>query len=98
MLPEGSRERFTAQASRYLDKMAERIDQQRVQETKDPTRVKTLAGVRSPVSEQAQPAAGPAIPIDQMAELRRQQTEMLERLAQERGQSRDRERGHEAGD
>ncbi|MCA0405238.1 MAG: hypothetical protein LCH39_03700 [Proteobacteria bacterium] len=98
MLPEGSRERFTAQASRYLDKMAERIDQQRVQETKDPTRVETPVAARSLVSEQAQPAAGPAIPIDPMAELRRQQTEMLERLAQERVQSRDRERGHEAGD
>ena len=98
MLPEGSRERFTAQASRYLDKIAERIDQQRVQETNDPTRVETQAAVRSPVSEQAQPAAGLAIPIDPMAELRRQQSEMLERLAEDRGQSRDRQRGHEAGD
>ncbi len=34
MLPEGAREQFTAQASRYLDKIAERIDQQRVLETK----------------------------------------------------------------
>jgi type IV secretion system T-DNA border endonuclease VirD2 len=98
VLPEGSRQRFTQQATGYLEQIAERIDQQRMQETKDSTRVETPAAARLPLSEQAQPAAGPAIPIDPMAELRRQQIEMLERLAQERGQSKDHQRGHEAGD
>ncbi len=98
LLPEGSRQRFTQQATGYLEKIAERIDQQRMQETKDSTRVETPAAARLPESEQAQPAAGPAIPIDPMAELRRQQIEMLERLAQERGQSKGNQRGHEAGD
>jgi type IV secretory pathway VirD2 relaxase len=50
MLPEGAGERFTQQATGYLEKIAERIDQQRVQETKDFTRVETPAAARSPVS------------------------------------------------
>lgn len=98
MLPEGSRERFTAQASRYLDKIAERIDQQRALETKVNLPDGAQVSARTPQSQQIQPASKPGVAIDPLAELRRQQTEMLERLAQERGQSRDRERGYEVGD
>jgi hypothetical protein len=98
LLPEGSRQRFTQQATGYLDRIAERIDQQRVLEAKSPAPAGVQAAVRSPVSDQAQHIPDPKIPIDPLAELRRQQTEMLDRLAQERGRSRDREQGHEAGD
>ncbi|MCA3633147.1 MAG: hypothetical protein INF16_10195 [Methylobacterium sp.] len=98
MLPEGARERFTAQASRYLDKIAERIDQQRVLETKVNVPDGAQVSARTPASQQTQPAFEPGVTIDPLAELRRQQTEMLERLAEERSKSKDRERGHEAGD
>lgn len=98
LLPEGARQRFTQQATGYLEKIAERIDQQRAQEAKANVPAGVQAAVRSPVSDQAQPAPEHGVPIDPLAELRRQQTEMLERLAQARGQSRDHERGHEAGD
>ncbi|MCE2933555.1 MAG: hypothetical protein LW833_11480 [Hyphomicrobiales bacterium] len=98
MLPEGARERFTAQASRYLDKIAERIDQQRVLETKVNVPDGAQVSARTPASQQTQPASEPGVTIDPLAELRRQQTEMLERLAEERSKSKDRERGHEAGD
>jgi type IV secretion system T-DNA border endonuclease VirD2 len=98
VLPEGSRQRFTQQATGYIEKIAERIDQQRVLEAKSPAPVGVQAVVRSPVSDQVQPTPNTKAPIDPLAELRRQQTEMLDRLAQERGRSRDREQGHEAGD
>ncbi|WP_284180154.1 relaxase/mobilization nuclease domain-containing protein [Rhabdaerophilum sp. SD176] len=98
LLPEGSRQRFTQQATGYLEKIAERIDQQQAQEAKANVPAGVQAAARSPVSDQAQPAPEHGVPIDPLAELRRQQTEMLERLAQARGQSRDHERGHEAGD
>ncbi len=98
VLPEGSRQRFTQQATGYLEKIAERIDQQRSLEAKANVPDGAQAAARSPASNQTQRIPDPKIPIDTLAELRRQQTEMLERLAQERGQSRDRERGHEAGD
>ncbi|MCA3639547.1 MAG: hypothetical protein INF13_12080 [Methylobacterium sp.] len=98
LLPEGSRQRFTQQATGYLDRIAERIDQQRALEAKSPAPVGVQAVVRSPVSDQVQPTPNTKAPIDPLAELRRQQTEMLDRLAQERGRSRDREQGHEAGD
>lgn len=98
VLPEGSRQRFTQQATGYLEKIAERIDQQRALEAKSPVPAGVQATFRSPLSDQAQATPDQQVPIDPMAELRRQQTEMLERLAQARVQSRDRERGHEAGD
>ena len=74
VLPEGSRQRFTQQATGYLERIAERIDQQRAQEAKSPAPVGVQAATRSPVSDQAQPTPGPQVPIDPMAELRRQQT------------------------
>ena len=98
VLPEGSRQRFTQQATGYLEKIAERIDQQRAQEAKANVPDGAQAAARSPASNQTQRIPDPKIPIDPLAELRRQQTEMLDRLAQERGRSRDREQGHEAGD
>jgi type IV secretory pathway VirD2 relaxase len=98
LLPEGSRQRFTQQATGYLEKIAERIDQQRMQEAKANVPDGAQAAARSPVSDQAQAIPDQQVPIDPMAELRRQQTEMLERLAEKRGRSKDRERGHEAGD
>ena len=98
VLPEGSRQRFTQQATGYLEKIAERIDQQRALEAKANVPDGAQAAARSPASNQTQRIPDPKIPIDPLAELRRQQTEMLERLAQQRGESRDRERGHEAGD
>lgn len=98
MLPEGARDRFTAQASRYLDKIAERIDQQRIQETKGSVRDGVQGTAMLAAGQQAQRVSEAKISIDPLTELRRQQTEILERLAQERGQSRDRERGYEAGD
>jgi type IV secretion system T-DNA border endonuclease VirD2 len=98
VLPEGSRQRFTQQATSYLEKIAERIDQQRAQEAKANVPDGAQAAARSPVSDQAQSTPDQQVPIDPLAELRRQQTEMLDRLAQERGRSKDHERGHEAGD
>jgi hypothetical protein len=98
VLPEGSRQRFTQQATGYLEKIVERIDQQRAQEAKANVPDGAQAAARSPASNQTQRIPDPKIPIDPLAELRRQQTEMLDRLAQERGRSRDREQGHEAGD
>lgn len=98
LLPEGTRQRFTQQATGYLEKIAERIDQQRALEAKSPVPAGVQATFRSPVSDQAQATPDQQVPIDPMAELRRQQTEMLERLAQERQESRDRERGHESRD
>jgi len=98
VLPEGSRQRFTQQATGYLEKIAERIDQQRAQEAKANVPDGAQAAARSPASNQTQRIPDPKIPIDPLAELRRQQTEMLDRLAQERGRSRDRKQGHEAGD
>lgn len=98
LLPEGARQRFTQQATGYLAKIAERIDQQRTQETKASGPDVAQAAARSHASDQVQPPPNPQVPIDPLAELRRQQTDMLERLAKERGKSKGRERGHEAGD
>lgn len=97
-LPEGSRASFTRQATNYLEKIAERIDQKRAQEAKAvvPDAAQGTVGTRA--SDQFQRETEPQAPIDPIAELKRQQTEMLERLAQERAQSKNRERGHEAGD
>ncbi|MCA3704386.1 MAG: hypothetical protein INF12_15300 [Methylobacterium sp.] len=97
-LPEGSRANFTRQATTYLEKIAERIDQQRAQEVKAP-----VPNARQGVAEAfstGQNHRPPELqaPIDPLAELRRQQTEMLEQLAQERSRSASRDRGHEAGD
>lgn len=96
LLPEGVRQQFTQQATGYLDKIAERIDQQRAPETKAnlPYGGQTVA--RSPVSDQVQPAFDPKAPIDSLAELKRRQTEMLERLAKERQQAKDHGKAHEA--
>ncbi|MCZ8276290.1 MAG: hypothetical protein O9314_21820, partial [Microcystis sp. LE19-4.1E] len=98
LLPEESRQRFTQQATSYLGRIAERIDQQRALEAKAPAPPGVQAAARTLASEQVQPLPDTKTLINPLADLRRQQTEMLERLAQERGQSRDRERGHEAGD
>jgi type IV secretion system T-DNA border endonuclease VirD2 len=98
LLPEGARQRFTQQATGYLAKIAERIDQQRTQETKASGPYVAQAAARSHASDQVQPPPNPQVPIGPLAELRRQQTDMLERLAEERGKSKGRERGREAGD
>lgn len=97
-LPEGSRANFTRQAAVYLEKIAERIDQQRVQEAKAPVPDATQGTAQAFSSDQAQRGPEAQAPIDPLVELRRQQTEMLDRLAHERGRSMNRERGHEAGD
>lgn len=56
------------------------------------------AAARSLARDPTQPIPASQVQCDPLAELRRQQAEMLERVAQERGRSKDRERGHEAGD
>lgn len=71
LLPEGSRQRFTQQATGYLEKIAERIDQKRALETKSPVPVEVRAEARSTVSDQVQARLEPQIPIDPLAELRR---------------------------
>ncbi len=98
LLPEGSRHRFTQQATGYLDKIAERIDQQRTLEVKSPVPAGVQAAARSRVSDQAESTPDQQVPIDPLAELRRQQSEMLDRLAKERGRSKHRERSDEQGD
>ncbi len=98
VLSGGSRQRFTQQATGYLEKIAERIDQQRALEAKSPVPAGVQAAFRSPLNDQAQSTPDLQVPIDPLAELRRQQTEMLDRLAEERGKSKDRERGHGLGD
>jgi type IV secretory pathway VirD2 relaxase len=98
MLPEGSRANFTRQATSYLEKIAERIDQQRTQEVKAPVPDATQGTDHAFSRDQVERAREPQSPIDPLAELRRQQTEMLDRLAQERRRSTNRERGYEAGD
>ncbi|MGL5445909.1 MAG: relaxase/mobilization nuclease domain-containing protein [Rhabdaerophilum sp.] len=97
-LPEGSRANFTRQATAYLEKIAERIDQQRAQEAKAPVPETTQGADRVFSSDQAQRAPETQAPIDPLEEIRRQQTEMLDRLARERGLSKSRQRGHEVGD
>lgn len=97
-LPEGSRANFTRQAAVYLEKIAERIDQQRAQEAKAPVPDATQGTAHAFSTDQPQRAPEAQAPIDPLVELRRQQTEMLDRLAHERGRSMNRERGHEAGD
>ncbi len=99
VLPEGSRQRFTQQATGYLRERSQsastsngRWKQRRM------CRMEHRLQLDHPRAIKLKRIPDPKIPIDTLAELRRQQTEMLERLAQERGQSRDRERGHEAGD
>jgi type IV secretion system T-DNA border endonuclease VirD2 len=98
LLPEGSRQRFTQQATGYLDKIAERIDQQRAHETKADVPNGANVAARTITSDQGRAIPDPQVPFDPLAELRRQQTEMLERLAQERGKSKHRERSDEQGD
>jgi hypothetical protein len=97
-LPGGSRANFTLQATVYLEKIAERVDQQRAQEAKAPVPEAALGAVGTFAGDQAQRAPEPQAQIDPLAELRRQQTEMLELLVAERGNSKGREREHEAGD
>jgi type IV secretory pathway VirD2 relaxase len=97
-LPEGSRANFTRQAAAYLEKIAERIDQQRAQEAKAPVPDVMQGTAQAFSSDQAQSRPEPQAPIDPLSELRRQQTEMLDQLAQERGRSANRDRGHEVWD
>jgi type IV secretory pathway VirD2 relaxase len=98
VLPEGSRQVFTQQATGYLEKIAERIDQQRALEAKAPVPDASQGTAQAFSTGQTQRGPEAQVPVDPLAELKLQQTEMLDRLARERGLSRNRERGHEAGD
>ena len=179
LLPEGSRAKFLERAGKYLEKMAERVDQQRADEAKAQAertaqerqamapvveKADRVARVEAREAQQAAKAAGraveaerkvegaplsesgsmavinqkralvrevekqatieskeardareaarsvaaePAKPIqpaavasknDRVAEIRRKQAEILEKLSKERAQARGKERGHEQGD
>jgi len=179
MLPEGSRARFQERAASAMERIAERVDQQRTAEVKEAAQQEAKESMAkaelsrdaqqvaakeqreatqaqrlvdraveaerkvetAPLSQQGKPAeieqsratvreaernaaregqearsavdaarsiaddptkpvsAPPATKsVDPVAEIRRKQAEILERLTQERGQAKDREHGHEAGD
>ena len=179
MLPEGSRAKFQERAASAMERIAERVDQQRAAEAKEAAQQQAretmakaelskdvqMVAVReqreaaqaqrladrtveaerkaetAPMSQQGKPAEieqsratvreaernaaregqearsaadaarsiaiNPTKPVrapaaiaalDPVAEIRRKQTEILERLTQERGTAKDRERGHEAGE
>ena len=177
LLPEGSRAKFLERAGTYLEKIAERVDQQRADEAKARDQqtarerqamapvvekaeqvarteareahltakaagraVETerkiegapLGEAGSPVAidqkralvretekqasaearearnateaarsiavDPAKPVPAAAAPNDRVAEIRRKQAEMLEKLSKERAQARDRDKGHEQGD
>jgi len=107
LLPEGSRAKFLERAGTYLEKIAERVDQQRADEAK--VQAGPTSQVRpsmAPVVEKAGKAPGTATweaqqisdVVDRVTEIRREQAEMLERLAREPRQAKERDRDHEAVD